>query len=69
MRHEGVNAGVSRLKDNDIDALVIIGGDGSSGELTSFMKERDHGRHTGTIDNDMAGTDCTKALISLQYSA
>jgi 6-phosphofructokinase 1 len=57
---EGVREGLQRLKDYDIDALVVIGGDGSF-----------HGAHElhklgfpvvgipGTIDNDMAGTDCT----------
>lgn len=60
MRPEGVREGLQRLKDYDIDALVVIGGDGSF-----------HGAYElhklgfpvvgipGTIDNDMAGTDCT----------
>ena len=57
---EGVREGLQRLKDYDIEALVVIGGDGSF-----------HGAHElqklgfpvvgvpATIDNDMAGTDCT----------
>lgn len=57
---EGVREGLSRLKAYDVDALVVIGGDGSF-----------HGAYElhklgfpvvgipGTIDNDMAGTDCT----------
>jgi 6-phosphofructokinase 1 len=57
---EGVREGLQRLKEYDIDALVVIGGDGSF-----------HGAYElhklgfpvvgipGTIDNDMAGTDCT----------
>lgn len=57
---EGVREGLQRLKEYDIDALVVIGGDGSF-----------HGAHSlhklgfpvvgipATIDNDMAGTDCT----------
>lgn len=60
MKPEGVREGLSRLKEYDIDALVVIGGDGSF-----------HGAYElhklgfpvvgipGTIDNDMAGTDCT----------
>ena len=57
---EGVREGLQCLKEYDIDALVVIGGDGSF-----------HGAYElhklgfpvvgipGTIDNDMAGTDCT----------
>ena len=60
MKPEGVREGLQRLKEYDIDALVVIGGDGSF-----------HGAYElhklgfpvvgipGTIDNDMAGTDCT----------
>jgi 6-phosphofructokinase 1 len=60
MKPEGIREGLHRLKEYDIDALVVIGGDGSF-----------HGAHElhklgfpvvgipGTIDNDMAGTDCT----------
>lgn len=60
MRPEGINVGVSKLKENDIDALVVIGGDGS------FRGAAELSRRgvlvvgvPGTIDNDMAGTDCT----------
>jgi 6-phosphofructokinase 1 len=57
---EGVREGLQRLKEYDMDALVVIGGDGSF-----------HGAYElhklgfpvvgipGTIDNDIAGTDCT----------
>lgn len=57
---EGVREGLQQLHGYDIDALVVIGGDGSF-----------HGAYElhklgfpvvgipGTIDNDMAGTDCT----------
>lgn len=57
---EGVREGLLRLKEYDVDALVVIGGDGSF-----------HGAYElhklgfpvvgipGTIDNDMAGTDNT----------
>lgn len=60
LRPEGVNAGVSRLSENDIDALVVIGGDGSFRGAEEL-----HERGVAvvgipaTIDNDMAGTDCT----------
>jgi len=60
MRPEGVNAGVSKLKENDTDALVIIGGDGS---FRGAHELHERGVITvgipATIDNDMAGTDCT----------
>ncbi|MDD4160169.1 MAG: 6-phosphofructokinase [Synergistaceae bacterium] len=60
MRPEGVNAGVSKLKENDIDALVVIGGDGS---FRGANELNNRGVAVvgipGTIDNDMAGTDCT----------
>ncbi|MDO5114795.1 MAG: 6-phosphofructokinase [Synergistaceae bacterium] len=60
MRPEGLNAAVSKLKENDIDALVVIGGDGS---FRGAKELHDRGVHVvgvpGTIDNDMAGTDCT----------
>lgn len=57
---EGVREGLQKLREYDVDALVVIGGDGSF-----------HGAYElhklgfpvvgipGTIDNDMAGTDCT----------
>jgi len=60
IKPEGVREGLQRLKEYDIDALVVVGGDGSF-----------HGAYDlhklgfpvvgipGTIDNDMAGTDCT----------
>ena len=60
MRPEGVNAGVSKLKENDIDALVVIGGDGSfHGALELHKRGVQVVGVPGTIDNDMAGTDCT----------
>lgn len=60
MRPEGVNAAVSKLHENDIDAVAVIGGDGSF-----HGAEELHKRGVavvgipGTIDNDMNGTDCT----------
>ena len=60
MRPEGVNAGVSKLKENDIDALVVIGGDGSfHGALELHKRGVQVVGVPGTIDNDRAGTDCT----------
>lgn len=60
MRPEGVNAAVMTLRENDIEALAIIGGDGSL-HGAKVLSER--GVITvgipGTIDNDMAGTDRT----------
>lgn len=60
MRPEGINEGVSKLRENDIDALVVIGGDGS---FHGAKELHDRGVHVvgvpGTIDNDMDGTDCT----------
>ena len=60
LRPEGVNAGASKLKENDIDALIVIGGDGS---FRGAHELHERGVTTvgipATIDNDMAGTDCT----------
>ena len=60
MRSEGVNAAVSILKENDIDALAVIGGDGS---FRGAKELADRGVNVvgipATIDNDVAGTDCT----------
>ena len=60
LRPEGVNAGVSRLSENDIDALVVIGGDGS---FRGAQELHERGVTVvgipATIDNDRAGTDCT----------
>jgi len=60
MRPEGVNAGVSKVKENYIAALVMIGGDGS---FRGAHELHERGVITvgipATIDNDMAGTDCT----------
>ena len=60
MRPEGVNAGVAVLKENDIDALVVIGGDGS---FRGAKELADRGVKVAgipaSIDNDVAGTDCS----------
>ena len=60
MRPEGINLAAAKLEENDIDALVVIGGDGS---FRGAKALHDKGVLVvgvpGTIDNDMAGTDCT----------
>lgn len=57
---EGVREGLQRLKEYDIDGLIVIGGDGS---FRGAHKLYELGFPVvgvpGTIDNDMAGTDCT----------
>lgn len=57
---EGVREGLVRLKEYDIDGLVVIGGDGSFRGANELSKL---GFPVvgipGTIDNDMAGSDCT----------
>ncbi len=52
--------GIQTLKDNNIDGLVVIGGDGT---YTGAKRLHDHGIKVvgipGTIDNDIANTDYT----------
>ncbi|MDI3532152.1 MAG: 6-phosphofructokinase 1 [Synergistaceae bacterium] len=59
-RPEGVTEGLTRLKEMDVDALVVIGGEGSFKGAWELQKR---GFPTvgvpGTIDNDCAGTDET----------
>ena len=59
-RSEGVTEGLTRLKGMDVDALVVIGGEGSFKGAWELEKR---GLPTvgipGTIDNDCAGTDET----------
>ncbi|MDR3354246.1 MAG: 6-phosphofructokinase [Synergistaceae bacterium] len=60
MKPEGVREGLRRLKEYDIDALVVIGGDGSfRGAYDLYKLGFPVIGIPGTIDNDMAGTDCT----------
>ncbi|PWN07643.1 6-phosphofructokinase [Rhodohalobacter mucosus] len=58
---EGREIAVQKLRDNGIDALVVIGGDGSFQGATLLGKE--HGVNVigvpATIDNDLVGTDET----------
>lgn len=57
---EGRKAAYDNMVAAGIDALVVIGGDGS---FRGAKELHDRGIHVvgvpGTIDNDMAGTDCT----------
>lgn len=57
---EGVREALSNLKEYEVDGLVVIGGDGSFRGANELHKL---GFPVvgipGTIDNDMAGTDCT----------
>lgn len=52
--------GIEKLKENNIDALVVIGGDGTYRGADALTK---HGINCialpGTIDNDIEGTDYT----------
>lgn len=60
MRPEGLNSAVMKLRENDIDALVVIGGDGSfRGGKTLHEKGVIVIGVPATIDNDVAGTDYT----------
>lgn len=58
---EGVNQAVNTLNKNKIDALIVIGGDGSFNGLLA-IQEKWNGLVLGipgTIDNDVDGTDFT----------
>jgi 6-phosphofructokinase 1 len=56
---EGRNQAYKNLKDNQIDALVVIGGDGTFTGANIFAQEFDFPviGLPGTIDNDLVGTD------------
>ena len=58
---EGRQQAYDNLKANGIDALVVIGGDGTFTGANIFMQEFDFPviGLPGTIDNDLAGTDFT----------
>lgn len=58
---EGRKTAYENLKANGIDALVVIGGDGTFTGANIFSKEFDFPivGLPGTIDNDLAGTDFT----------
>ncbi|MFZ3102030.1 MAG: 6-phosphofructokinase [Desulfitobacteriaceae bacterium] len=60
MTKEGQNKAVAMLRDNEIDALVVIGGDGSfRGAQTLSAQGVKIVGIPGTIDNDIPGTDLT----------
>jgi len=58
---EGRKIAHKNLIDNDIDALIVIGGDGTFTGANLFAKEFNFPvvGLPGTIDNDLAGTDFT----------
>jgi len=58
---EGRQIAYKNLKEHNIDALVVIGGDGSFTGAKVFMEEFNVPivGLPGTIDNDLAGTDFT----------
>lgn len=58
---EGRKTAYNNLKENNIDALVVIGGDGTFTGAHVFEQEFDIPivGLPGTIDNDLAGTDFT----------
>src|SRR5690606_35567448 len=58
---EGRAKAHQNLVDNGIDALVVIGGDGTFTGAAIFSQEYDFPiiGLPGTIDNDLAGTDLT----------
>ncbi|HQH78624.1 MAG TPA: 6-phosphofructokinase [Synergistaceae bacterium] len=60
LRPEGVNEGLDQLRAFDIDALVVVGGDGSfRGAWELDQRGFPVAGVPGTIDNDVAGTDAT----------
>ncbi|MGY4383372.1 6-phosphofructokinase 1 [Pedobacter sp. UYP24] len=58
---EGRNQAFEQLKSKDIDALVVIGGDGTFTGANLFSEEFNYPivGLPGTIDNDLEGTDFT----------
>jgi len=61
MTVEGRQKAFDNLKSNNIDALVVIGGDGTFTGASIFNKEHEFSivGLPGTIDNDLIGTDFT----------
>lgn len=62
MTQEGRRQAYENLMDNDIDALIAIGGNGTFTGATHFLKEYPDVQILGipgTIDNDLYGTDFT----------
>lgn len=61
MTKEGRSKAYENMKANDIDALIVIGGNGSLAGAQTFAQEFDVPciGLPGTIDNDLFGTDST----------
>ena len=61
MTEEGRNKAYANLKENGIEGLVAIGGDGTFKGALEFSKEHEISviGLPGTIDNDLLGTDYT----------
>ncbi len=60
MTKEGQNKAVAQMRDKEIDALIVIGGDGSfRGAQTLSAQGVKIVGIPGTIDNDIPGTDLT----------
>lgn len=61
MTKEGRSRAYENMKANDIDALIVIGGNGSLAGAQTFAQEFDVPciGLPGTIDNDLFGTDST----------
>ncbi len=61
MTEEGMAKAYETLKNEEIDALVVIGGNGSLTGARNFAAEYDYPiiGLPGTIDNDLYGTDST----------
>lgn len=59
--YEGRKQAYENIKEQGIDALVVIGGDGTFTGASKFIEEFDFPiiGMPGTIDNDLAGTDFT----------
>src|SRR5690606_21057684 len=57
----GMKAAINDLKENKVDALVVIGGDGSFRGAIELSKQANIPivGCAGTIDNDLVGTDFT----------
>lgn len=59
--NEGMQLAIKHLKENKVDALVVIGGDGSFRGAIELNKQANIPivGCAGTIDNDLVGTDFT----------
>lgn len=71
MQLEGRKKALQMLKDNNIDALIAIGGDGTFRGLLAFSEICDIPfiGIPGTIDNDISGTDYTLGFDSAVNTA